>query len=344
MKQFFLTTLSLFFMLFATAQTTDVQLATLQHGDKTTIFSGPDAFVAAYNAAADSLDIITLSSGIFNAPGTISKQIRVYGAGYTTDSITGTKPTIIRRSIILKHRDTVNEDGYDVKAGIKVDNSYFEGLHFDYHVDLYDNTLEIKNVTFKRCNVGNVNIYTSTENVNFINCVVRGSYYGYGSGDCKHNNLYITNGSFSNLLSGFAGSIYIDHCVCNSVSSAAYVQNSVILNSLVSSSISESNIFVKSIPSDVTQNKESWANVPLQSIFVEGTYENDKWLNYGGSILKYPNKYIGNDGTQVGLYGGLYPFGRIPSTPRIVESSIDTKTSVDGKLKVSIKAEAQTKY
>lgn len=268
----------------------------------------------------------------------------MYGAGYTTDTITGTKPTIISGSIILKHRDTVNEDGYDVKAGIKVDNSYFEGLHLDYNVDLYDNTLEIKNVTFKRCNVGNVEIYTSTENVNFINCVVRGSYYGYGSGDYKHNNLYITNGSFSNLYSGFAGSIYIDHCVCNSVSSAAYVQNSVILNSLVSSSISESNIFVKSIPSDVTQNKESWANVPLQSIFVEGTYENDKWLNDGGSILKYPNKYIGNDGTQVGLYGGLYPFGRIPSTPRIVESSIDTKTSVDGKLKVSIKAEAQTKY
>jgi len=35
-------------------------MTTLQHGDQTYVFYGPDALVGAYNAAADSADVITL--------------------------------------------------------------------------------------------------------------------------------------------------------------------------------------------------------------------------------------------------------------------------------------------
>jgi hypothetical protein len=51
--------------------------------------------------------------------------------------------------------------------------------------------------------------------------------------------------------------------------------------------------------------------------------------------------YMGNDGTVVGLHGGTYGWDKIPSTPRIISSTIDSKTSADGKLKVNIKAVAR---
>lgn len=41
--------------------------------------------------------------------------------------------------------------------------------------------------------------------------------------------------------------------------------------------------------------------------------------------------YMGNDGTVVGLHGGTYGWDKIPSTPRIISSTIDSKTSADGK-------------
>ena len=51
--------------------------------------------------------------------------------------------------------------------------------------------------------------------------------------------------------------------------------------------------------------------------------------------LKYPEEYIGTDGTQVGLYGGPYPYNPTPSIPQIKESHIDTTVAANGKLKVS---------
>ena len=70
----------------------------------------------------------------------------------------------------------------------------------------------------------------------------------------------------------------------------------------------------------------------------DGTYAEDKDF-----ALKYPNRYMGNDGTQVGLHGGAYAWNKIPVLPRITECTIDTNDVANGKLKVSIKAEAQTK-
>ena len=70
----------------------------------------------------------------------------------------------------------------------------------------------------------------------------------------------------------------------------------------------------------------------------DGTYAEDKDF-----ALKYPNRYMGNDGTQVGLHGGTYAWNKIPVLPRITECTIDTSDVPNGTLKVSIKAEAQTK-
>ena len=55
-------------------------VATLDHEGTVSVFTGKDAFINAYEAAADG-DVITLSSGAFNSKLTITKAISLYGAG-----------------------------------------------------------------------------------------------------------------------------------------------------------------------------------------------------------------------------------------------------------------------
>ncbi len=44
----------------AKAQNNELPMATLEHGDQTLVFTGVDAFTAAYAAAGDKGDVITL--------------------------------------------------------------------------------------------------------------------------------------------------------------------------------------------------------------------------------------------------------------------------------------------
>ena len=46
--------------------------------------------------------------------------------------------------------------------------------------------------------------------------------------------------------------------------------------------------------------------------------------------------YLGSDGTQVGMYGGILPFDPVPSNPQITKCNVASKSSLDGKLSVDI--------
>jgi hypothetical protein len=47
-------------------------------------------------------------------------------------------------------------------------------------------------------------------------------------------------------------------------------------------------------------------------------------------------KYLGTDGTQVGMYGGASPFSPIPNYPRIKKFNVASQPTADGKLDVEI--------
>lgn len=47
-------------------------------------------------------------------------------------------------------------------------------------------------------------------------------------------------------------------------------------------------------------------------------------------------QYLGNDGTEVGICGGLVPFSEHPSFPRIINMNVGKKANSDGKLNVDI--------
>lgn len=51
-------------------------------------------------------------------------------------------------------------------------------------------------------------------------------------------------------------------------------------------------------------------------------------------------KYLGTDGTPVGMYGGVMPFNQIPTYPRITKMNVANRTTADGKLSVEIEVSA----
>lgn len=335
----------------AYAQNTDAPMATLQHGDQTQVFTGTDAFIAAYNAA-DSGDVITLSAGNFNGVSTISKSISVYGAGFERDEETNTNATVISSSFHLQHGDIVDSDGNTITGARKVNGSHFEGLSIN-SISLGNSSTsdyEIKDIAIAKCHIRELTLYPGA----FANLTIRQSQISTFRETGWQQNAILTNLYIANSHIGFDGhsrfstssTIHIDHClIMNMIETPALFTNSILYSSLPSGSTAKNNIFIgkgSAIGGGVQDMNNNWTDVAAAGIFAadgeDGTYAADKTFE-----LKYPDKYIGTDGTQVGLHGGNYPWNKIPCIPRITESDIDTRTSADGKLKIYIKAEAQTK-
>ena len=51
-------------------------------------------------------------------------------------------------------------------------------------------------------------------------------------------------------------------------------------------------------------------------------------------------EYLGNDGTEVGMHGGIMPYSSTPSYPQITKMNVANKTTADGKLSVEIEVSA----
>ena len=342
-------------VLTASAQKTEMQMATLQNGNQTTVYYGQNALVDAYNAAQDTLGVIILSSGEFNVP-TISKSVAIYGAGMEYDDSTGIRETYLRGSMSLIPADTKNEDGQTVKAGRKVNGIHLEGLHIGGDILINNNNNEpIRDLEVVKCECDGIKYYVSSYNNTIRQSVMRyggiySSNYSINSHSI-HNNMLITNSwlkyvYFSNENTSTAK---VDHCIIwsyNNYYSSEPISytNSIIIagNNVIPSTAHVSHcIFMNQTSYSGILGENNWEGLVDQGVWVESTdasYTESKTF-----ALKYPDRYIGTDGTEVGLHGGAYPWNKISSIPRITECTIDTENAANGTIKVSIKAEAQTK-
>ena len=135
--------------------------------------------------------------------------------------------------------------------------------------------------------------------------------------------------------------VTIDHSVLRYGLSAGTVTNSILGNRTYPGVTAYNCIFMENTPSQI-QGEGNWVNCKFAGIFANGLSN----LNWNGAenhfALKYPAEYVGTDGTEVGLYGGPYPYNPTPTTPQIKESSIDATVAEGGTLKVSVTVEAQT--
>lgn len=306
------------------------QVATLQHNDTITgVFYGQNAFSSAYNAAANG-DVITLSSGTFNGID-IGKSITIRGAGCVLDTVTNVLPTIITSSFNLRK-----------------DEITFEGIMFTGSVNFPSYTFETANgVHFTKCNIASLinNGNQGNDKCNdywFNNCIL------YNFQFRNYHNAQIIN-SVVRFTRYTHTDIYNPSNIYNSVivfDSTLPINNIVAYNSIIATASGHNvsnNTFFNCI--NIKTGETSLFEGQLNTSNMEVNSYSEVFETFDGTI-SYENIYqlkndiatsfLGHDGMEVGIYGGMMPYRTRPNYQIIRNCNVAGRTTEDNKLGVEI--------
>ncbi len=325
------------------------QLATLfQNGDVKT-FYGINALREAHSSAKHG-DVITLSSGTFNSVN-ITKAITLRGAGMQYDSIAKVEPTIIVGDFLLDIKNDSTLQGNSLTM---------EGIYHNYNIKL---NKSVYNAQFVKCRFYSIGYLASTgiansdcslRNTTFINCLI--SYhlcaYNFASITCVNSYIRdpdqnssgteakIANFEFQNSVIYQSNSDYnpsystYKNCIIIGVSGCKIPSTSGAYNCI---GLNNSYMFY-----DMYNNSNTYV-ANASSVFKtwSATYGIGNFLYENLELTDVAkNKYLGTDGTQVGIYGGSIPFVARPSNPQITKLNVASKSTADGKLSVDIEVKA----
>lgn len=350
MKKFFLICVAASAMMCQAQSYTAVQSATLQHGNEVTVYYGMGAFQAAYKAAADTLDVIYLSAGEFNNPGTIQKSITVYGVGFETDPATD----VLRTSIAGDFNITPAE-------GLKVGGCHFEGLWINgsvivNRVTVGEVDLPVYNTTLVKCGTGGgIYLYAPTHFTTIRQCRISGEIRGSGNDNWgSTNSLMINTCHIGGRIWAFPmsvsqmSSVVIDHCILTYRVYSDYYHGPYIYNNCIVTS----DYYGGQISEGATINYTVYfgkSGLPGRSSGVNNYLGIKDWANVfteeGGATPNYgetrtfavKEELVGSDGTPVGVAGG-YGWHKFPSLPRVTK--LDATLNDDAtKVNVTIKAD-----
>lgn len=349
MKKYFVTLfLSVFcFVVQVSAQSSVI--ATLFHDGDIKTFYGTDALRSAHAAAVHG-DVITLSSGSFTATN-ITKAVTLRGAGMEYDSISVTEPTIISGDFsiqiasdsTLQNNNLVMEGIYHNAAGIITVNG------------------SLNNPQFVKCRLymikcGSSGTYGYMYYANFINCVIAYEVNFFSSGSATFVNCYVFDMEY--YSSNSTASAEFQNCVVKD-SNFSNVRNAVFRNCFLyaTAGTSTSNKLPSSSPAyncvalsatsstNIFANQSNTTNTQASSFSdVFKTWTGSSLANFKTERLELTDaaktKYLGSDGTQIGIYGGSIPFDPRPSNPQITKLNVASKSTADGKLSVDIEVKA----
>lgn len=284
------------------------QVAVLKHDGQYSNFYGTNGLRDAINVAVDG-DEITLSPGHFTDV-TIKRAITVKGSRMSNDITKGTR---IGSMIIEPYPDSI--------SNITVENIYISDR---FHVGGRVKVADVSKCRFG-CLTGN------PYKINLTGCEI----YGMGnlSGfDPKHANILNSVIVSDNRYDWKDLDFNLVNCVLNCGPGIGGVyKNCIFLKSLslwheCSASgckyVGETDKFFEYVGGD-----NECAPVGSQ-VFIEGSFYE--------LTPEYATLWLGNDGTQAGIYGGPAPFTTDPSNPFISKFEIDHETSPDGKLNIKV--------
>lgn len=302
MKKILLSIVALCCTMAAGAQQTDQISAILQVGNETPqVFYGASALKNAIAAAPNSGGVITLTSGQFN-PVTINKSVKIYGSGVQTIEDLDVAQTNISGDCTINVPDEI--------AGphdIGIEGVYISG-------DLLVKST-VDGLTLTKSSVQN---YTTSAPA--TRCGITQSYI---RGDIKAHQMFIQNSWLGARIIPFddGSSIVIDHSILRcggyfgNYNDRFACRNSI-LWSIYRHSNQTYNFCLCPYNNAFTNNagcSDNWYNVGESSVFKDAN--NADYSNTRTFELQSPETYIGNDGTQVGVHGGAFPWNKIPSTP-----------------------------
>lgn len=305
-------------------------VATLTHGENITMYYGVNALRDAYNAAVSG-DVINLSGGSFNSV-EIRKAVTLRGTG-----IDAKDPTYI-----------IN--GFNINVP-EEDSGRFsmEGIRCTGGVTLIGT---FANPYFLKCEFtdfmfGASSGYAIVTNAMFVNCkftVQCCSDNNYGLDKCTKQfvNCYINYirtresaaASFANCIIGNAyacNSLFVNSILYTVNRPSDIMQSSSVANNCVA--VNYNNFF------SGTQVGNDCSSAGFAEVFktFTGTYSDAESFELTDAAK---TQFLGIDGTEVGLYGGMMPYTSTPSYPQITKMNVASKTTADGKLSVEIEVNA----
>lgn len=303
------------------------QIATLQHEGNITMFYGVNAFQNANNAAQNG-DTITLSSGSFRGC-TLSKAVTIHGAGCVEDTVASVLPTALIDDIYLdNHNDTLS---------LTIDGINGSEVKFYYKNNC-------KNVVVNKCNIRALYPYGSTYstyiyNSSFGNCIIKQFWYN-GSGSVIVNcvvggvGFSQNNSTVYNSIIELGDGTFTNSMVINSIiSSSGYntIGNSICYNCIgITSYLNGNSSLFEGQVNNTNMIANSYSDV-FETFAGEITFNNSYQLKE-----EIANSFLGNDGTEVGVYGGLKPYNPRPSYMIIRRCNVAGRTTEDNKLSVEI--------
>ena len=324
-------------------------VATLIHEGTVKAYYSGSAFVQAYNAAADG-DTIMLSSGTFQAVN-ISKSLTIVGSGMHTDSVKNIFPTKLAGDFSI---GSAAENA--TLSNVKMEGLYHNGVITFCH--LIRNTF-LANCSFHKCRLRDVRSYvfstdciSTLHNMVFSNCII--TYDASFHRDMQSNISFINSVVHNADVAGgttpsmeFVNCVYI-HNWKDSNNILEEVGNSNFTNCLIITDRDKGNLPIYANANRCVSNYNCFGNITDNTNAVVSGYT-DLFKTYTGTYSDWETfeltdtaktKYLGIDGTEVGIYGGYYPFSPETTMPKISKFNVAKKSTADGKLSVDIEVVA----
>ncbi len=297
-------------------------------------------------------DTIYLPSGVFGLSNsiTLNKRLHFYGKGYNINGgSTGT--SIVNANIILQ-------------SGAS--ESFFQGIEFFGSIGANWN-VDADSLVFSRCKINWLSLSsnggnpcsTDCNNWNINECLI-GNFNPSSTSFTKVKNSIIDDYFGSNNCNGsnnvfencvlrytrgedFYGSDQFENCVIllEDDSYNTSDMNSVIINSLFISEFALPLVGSNEIIGDTLLVNDT------TGIFLN-TIEFPLFENYALNNLTISPSSLafqaGTDGTDLGIYGGSFPWkeGALPSNPVFTIFDISPFTNPDGQLEINIQVEGQS--
>ena len=302
------------------------QLATLKHNGNISVYYGVNAFVEAYNAASNG-DTINLSDGNFNGTN-ISKRLVLRGNGAITDTARGSNGTLIAGNVTLHLQDSlhVEVEGINFQNNLELNNIAGSSKiklskcvieHLKAGSLGTNGSRTISDLFIVNCIIRSNNVHPTINSlVRFYNCVIRDmSKYSflnnciiiegiYSGGEYNINNNIIFKGNDNFLNFTYANSYYGILCGYTSANGS----NNTFMNA-----------------TDVFETWNGYTSSPLST--------NPETYRLKENVA---NTILGNDGTQVGIFGGAYPFDFTPSYTVIRRLNVSQRTNAEGMLGIEV--------
>ena len=323
-------------------------IATLNHGATLTTYTGEDALAQAYNAAADG-DVITLSPGVFVGID-MNKTITLRGAGYKPMASNGYTSTQITGNIYVSiptdGTSTFQMEGIDFLKDVRIDSEIMRDVILTKNK--FRGTVKGKGINLKATHCIFNTLYTLgytpyfNTTFNFQSCVIGGaSCDGLVAEGKKMCRIIATNCVLKYSSNGLPYSKLVN-CIIISQSSYSHAsplpETCVAHNCVGINDGYDPNIFSNLVdPSNVMVDgtgSTAYAAVfkTLKDVYNPSLYETFELTDAAKTT------YLGEDGTQVGIYGGTAPFTLEPTNPQVTKFVVSSTTQ-GSQLKVKINVE-----